>query len=171
MKTIFKSMKIPVLALALAGTLLSAGSVLSTPLSPGNASEAAAQLGARKVQLQKNADENAERTAAELARASMTAFQQEKRDERWAPQKESTLRGSFVRSGLAPGALKSVECRSSTCQLEIAPGADPMEAFKGQITIGNWLSASEPCGYTTFSNTSDSAQVPGSVRVYLQCAK
>jgi hypothetical protein len=167
MKTISNSMK----AAVLAGILLAAGSALSSPLSDGNVNETAAQFGARRVQLQKNADENAERKAAELSRALVTAFQQEKRDERWAPQKESKLRGSFVRSGLAPGALKSVECRSSTCQLEIAPGADPMEALKGQITIGNWLAANESCGYTTFSSTGESAQIPGSVRVYLHCAK
>jgi hypothetical protein len=47
-----------------------------------------------------------------------TAVKQEKRNEAWAAQKESELRASYAaEKGIPPGALKSVECRSSKCEL------------------------------------------------------
>lgn len=98
----------------------------------------------------------------------ISAFQQEQRNEAWATQKESMLRTSFMAAGLAPGSLKSVECHSSKCNLQIQSSTDPAEATRQLTAIGNWLVANVPCGFTVVSAPSP-VEAAGAASILLSC--
>jgi hypothetical protein len=64
------------------------------------------------------------RQSSDYENGLAAAMQSEKRDKGWATQTESALRGSFAtEDGLPHDALRSVECRSSKCKLELSLGA------------------------------------------------
>jgi hypothetical protein len=102
-----------------------------------------------------------------------TAVKEEKRNEAWAAQKESEVRKSYDADKSVPrGALKSVECRTSKCDLQLQPSGE--QSLKGtieqQIAINQWIGASQPCGYTMTTDPG-SGQVPGAVRIFLHCSR
>jgi hypothetical protein len=114
-------------------------------------------------------DTKAQQQVAEHLRRLAQALEQEKRVEPWATDMETRLRGSFVETGLGPGALNSVECRSSRCQVKIQPGADPMQGITQQMKVSKWLAAIANCGYTMVSGETNSGNAPLPVRIYVKC--
>jgi hypothetical protein len=74
--------------------------------------------------------------------------------------------------GVPPGALKSVECRSSKCdvQLQLSSEQSPKAAVEQQIAINQWIGASQPCGYT-MTTAPGSEQAPRAVRIFLFCSR
>jgi hypothetical protein len=129
----------------------------------------ASASGADPTVLEPFGDKKAQQQATEYLWRLAQALEQEKREEPWATDMETRLRGSFIGTGLDPGALNSVECRSSRCQLKIQPGADPMEVITQQMKVGKWLAVYVNCGYTMVSGTSNSGNAPLPVRIYIKC--
>lgn len=110
---------------------------------------------------------------ADYLKGLASAVKEEKRNDVWAAQKESELRSSYAADQRVPsGALKSVECRSSKCdvQLQLSTEQAPKPAVEQQIAINQWIGASQPCGYTMTTNPG-SEQVPGAVRIFLFCSR
>jgi hypothetical protein len=96
----------------------------------------------------------------------------EKRNDTWAAQKESELRSSYARTkGAPPGGLKSVECRSSKCDLKLQVSGEPASkaAIEQKIAINEWISESQPCGYTLTTTGPGVGQTPGAIRIFLDC--
>jgi hypothetical protein len=96
------------------------------------------------------------------------ALQSERRDDGWAKQTESALRGSFaVEESLPHDALSSVECRSTKCNLEVNLGAasSPAALVEQQAAITHWISVSQPCAFTM---TDPTAQT---IRIFLNCKR
>lgn len=126
--------------------------------------------------------EKARTQEAEFLKELASAILQEKRDETWAAKKESEVRASLSSrratgaTGMAgaPGTLKSVECRSSRCQLlvELSQAKQASESAGHPYSgINDWIAASEPCGYTISAEEAAPAAVPTSVRIFLNCPK
>jgi hypothetical protein len=108
------------------------------------------------------------RQSSDYENGLAAAMQSEKRDKGWATQTESALRGSFAtEDGLPHDALRSVECRSSKCKLELSLGAgkSPAALVGQQVATTHWMSVSQPCGYTM---TNPTAQT---VRIFLDCKR
>jgi hypothetical protein len=108
---------------------------------------------------------------AEYAKKLAAAVQIETRNDAWASQKEQDLRRSFSSKGKPQGALKSVECRSTKCdlQLEVATRDAPDAPAGPFAAINQWIAASQPCGYTIVAGDT-MAQGPGVIRIFLVCA-
>jgi hypothetical protein len=113
----------------------------------------------------------AEQRAAEFLERLFTGFQHEQRDNSWATREESRLRAAFMGPGLAPGDLKSVECRSTQCQLEISSSINPLDGVKKQLAVRNWLGTNVPCAYTMVAPVDNVGTRPSPVRVYVNCGK
>lgn len=96
------------------------------------------------------------------------AVREQPRNEAWASAREQQLRQSYAAHPSVPkDALKSVDCRQSRCELQlaIAPAAQgPQQA----LAIDQWIAWSQPCGYT-LTQDPGTAQGPGTVRVFLEC--
>jgi hypothetical protein len=120
---------------------------------------------------QKIDHEKAEQRAAEFLERLSTGFQHEQRDDSWATREESRLRAVFVGKGVEPGDLKSVECRSSQCLLQIASSMNPLDGIKKQLAVRNWLGANVPCAYTMVAPVESAGTMPAPVRVYVNCSK
>jgi hypothetical protein len=60
-----------------------------------------------------------ERKHKELMAAKESAFQQEPLDGQWAPQTSSSLREAMSNNPAMRDAVRTIECRSSTCRVEI----------------------------------------------------
>jgi hypothetical protein len=60
-----------------------------------------------------------QRKYKELIAAKETAFQQEPLDGQWAPQTSSSLREAMSKNPAMRDAVRNIECRSSTCRVEI----------------------------------------------------
>ena len=102
------------------------------------------------------------------------AVKAEKRNDTWAAQKESELRSSYARAeGAPPDGLKSVECRSSKCDLQLQVNAEgaSQAAIEHQMAINEWISGSQPCGYTLTTTGPGMEQTPGTIRIFLDCNK
>ena len=100
-----------------------------------------------------------------------TAVKEEKRDDVWASQMETELWTSYAaETNLPRGALKSVECRSSKCdlQLQLYPEHSPQATIERQMAINHWIAANQSCGYT-ITSAPGSAQAPGAMRIFLDC--
>jgi hypothetical protein len=98
------------------------------------------------------------------------AVQAEKRDDGWAAQKETALRTSFDAEGSLPrGALKSVECRSSKCRLELYLSAEssPRAVVEQQAAITHWIAVNQPCAYT-MTNPAAASQP---MLIFLDCKR
>jgi hypothetical protein len=111
---------------------------------------------------------DSQRQTADYLNGLAAAVRSEERDNAWAAQQESTLRDSFAAErGLPQGALRSVECRSSKCSLELYLSAEgsPAVTVKQQAAIGHWISVSQPCAYTM---TNPAAQP---IRIFLNCKR
>ena len=109
---------------------------------------------------------------AEYAKKLVAAVQAEARNEVWASQKEQELKTSYASSGNPRGVLKSVECRSTKCdlQLEVPTRAMP-DSFAGPVAAFNqWIAASQPCGYTIVASEV-LAPGPEAIRIVLDCAQ
>lgn len=114
---------------------------------------------------------DARRQSTDYLNRLAAAVQSEKRDDVWAAQKESALRDSFTAERTLPhGALKSVECRSSKCSLQLYLSAErsPTAAVEEQAAIARWISVSQPCAYTM---TMNSAVASETVLVFLDCGR
>jgi hypothetical protein len=110
---------------------------------------------------------------ADYLKGLATAVKEEKRNDVWAVQKETELRSSYaVEKGVPPGALKSIDCRSSKCDLQFQLRAEqsPKAPFEQHIAINEWIAASQPCGYT-MTPPPGAAQAPGELRIFLNCSK
>jgi hypothetical protein len=96
------------------------------------------------------------------------ALQSEQRDQEWATQTESALRGWFAAEGSLPhDALRSVECRRTKCNLEVNLGAgkSPAALVEQQAAVTHWISVSQPCAFTM---TDPTAQT---VSIFLNCKR
>ena len=90
-----------------------------------------------------------------------TALKAEKRDNTWAGQKESQLRISYATGkNLPPGALKSVECRRSKCELKLQEYTEEVALSSGRARecpqqldreSRLWLHPDNPAGFATSS--------------------
>jgi hypothetical protein len=99
------------------------------------------------------------------------AIREEKRNEAWAAQKESELRRSFsAEKGLQKVALKSVECRSSKCDLQFQVSLEEKETVEQRAAINYWIAANQPCGYT-MTTWPNPEQASGEIRVFLNCSE
>ena len=110
---------------------------------------------------------------ADYLKGLATAVKEEKRNDAWAAQKESELRSSYAaEKGIPPGALKSVECGSSKCDLQFQLSAEqsPKAAIEQQIAINQWIAGSQPCGYTMTIGPG-AEQAVGAIHIFLNCSK
>jgi hypothetical protein len=99
------------------------------------------------------------------------AVQAEKRDDGWATQRETALRTSFdAEASLPRGALKSVDCRSSKCRLELYLGSEnsPRTVVEQQAAITYWISVNQPCAYTM---TNPAAAASQEMLIFLDCKR
>ena len=111
---------------------------------------------------------DARRQSTDYVNGLAAALQLENRDNGWATQTESALRGSFAAEGSLPhDALRSVECRSTKCNLEVNLGAgrSPAALVEQQVAITHWISVTQPCTYTM---TNPAAQT---IRIFLNCKR
>jgi hypothetical protein len=110
---------------------------------------------------------------AEYLDGSATAVREEKRDDDWAALKEAELWASYaVGTSLPRGALKSVECRSSKCDLQLQVYVDQPSkaAVEQQIAIDHWIASNQSCSYT-MTTTLSSVQAPETMRIFLDCSE
>lgn len=101
------------------------------------------------------------------------SVKEEKRNDVWAAQKESELRSSYAaEKGVPPGALKSVNCGSSKCdlQFQLSPEQSPRATLEQQIAINQWIAGSQPCGYTMTTGPG-TERTTGAFHVFLNCSK
>jgi hypothetical protein len=97
-------------------------------------------------------------------------IREEKRNEAWAAKKESELRSSFsAEKGHQNDVLKSVECRSSKCdlQFQVSEGKDSVEQ---RAAINQWIAATQPCGYT-MTPWPNPEQPSAEIRAFLNCGE
>jgi hypothetical protein len=89
-----------------------------------------------------------------------------------ASQKEQELKSSYASSGNPRGVLKSVECRSTKCDLQLeVPTRDMPESPAGPIAaVNEWIAASQPCGYTIVAGEV-LARGPETIRIVIDCAQ
>jgi hypothetical protein len=158
MNTHLKPM-IPALAAVLAG--LTTVDALSTT------TRADSQLAAQSM-----ADtQDARAQQADYVKGLAAAVRQERRNDAWAAQKEAQLRTSYATApGVPPSALKSVECRSSKCDLQIQSSAEPGVATAQQMAVSNWLAVREPCGFTIARGPA-LEEAPGVLRIFVNCGQ
>jgi hypothetical protein len=86
---------------------------------------------------------DARRQSTAYVNGLAAALQSEKREDGWAMQTESALRGSFAVEGGPPhDALKSVERSSTKCNIEVNLGAasSPAALVEQQAAITHWIS-------------------------------
>jgi hypothetical protein len=113
---------------------------------------------------------DARRQSAEHLNGLAGAVQAEKRDDGWAAQKEIALRTSFDSEGSLPrGVLKSVECRSSKCRLELYLSAEssPRAIVEQQAAITHWIAVNQPCAYTMTNPAAASQEM----LIFLDCKR
>jgi hypothetical protein len=107
----------------------------------------------------------------EYLRGLEEAIREEKRNEAWAAQKESELRRSFsAEKGIPNGTLKSVECRSSNCDLQFQVSAEEKQTVEQRAAINNWIATSQPCGYT-MTTWPNPEQPSGEIRIFINCSE
>ena len=175
MKTHFKP-----LIKFLAAFLVALGTVACTNISAQKQSASHNQpatspalTGAQLAEQQIAAIEKTRVQEADYLKGLATTVKGEKRNDAWAAQKESELWTSYAaEKGIPRGALKSVECRSSKCDLQLQVSAEqsPKAAVEQQIAINQWIAWSQPCGYT-MTTGSGLEQPPGAIRIFLDCSK
>ena len=109
---------------------------------------------------------------AEYAKKLAAAVQAETRNDSWASQKEQELKTSYASSGNPRGALKSVDCRSTKCDLLLeVPARDMPDSPAGSIaSVNQWIAASQPCGYTIVAGEA-LALGPEAIRIVIDCSQ
>jgi hypothetical protein len=109
----------------------------------------------------------------DFVNALAAAVQNEQRDYAWAQQTETGLRKSFASTRLAAGGLKSVDCRSSKCDIQLQLGATKslQAATDQQTAITRWISAGTPCSYTVVPRQDPLATSAAVMHIYLTCNK
>jgi len=109
---------------------------------------------------------------AEHAKKLAAAVQAETRNDSWASKKEQELRASYASSGNPRGVLKSVDCRSTKCDLLLeVPARDMPDSPAGSIaSVNQWIAASQPCGYTIVAGGALTLG-PGAVRIVIDCSQ
>jgi hypothetical protein len=113
---------------------------------------------------------DARRQSTEYLNGLAGAVQAEKRDDGWAAQKETALRTSLDAEGSLPrGTLKSVECRSSKCsiQLYLSAKRSPRAVVEQQAAITHWIAVSQPCAYTMTNPAAASQEM----LIFLDCKR
>src|SRR4030095_12820445 len=76
----------------------------------------------------------AERANQNAALARDTAFRAEQADARWSGSTAAALRQVLTTPGDAAGAVRAVDCRTTTCRVELVPGAaGDMNEFLAQV--------------------------------------
>jgi hypothetical protein len=151
-----------------AAVLLLVGSVAaceSAPTSTASRAELAEQHAA--------SIRNAGARETDYLNSLAAAVAREARNEGWATQKETELRRTSDADQSFPrGALKSVNCRASKCDLQLELG-DVLSAGRADeqlAAINYWIAHSQPCGYT-LAPAAGSTPTPRTVRVFLDCGK
>jgi hypothetical protein len=128
------------------------------------------------------ADEAAQKHVATLKKAQSArsdyiagvtdAVRNEKVDTNWAMQKENEIRNSYAAQNLPSGSLKTVECHSSKCvlELELPTSDDPKDIIEGDLAVDRWMASAQKCGYTIAKGI-DEQKGPSSVRIIVNCGK
>ena len=100
-----------------------------------------------------------------------SSIRNEKREESWASQQESSLRRSF--SSQVGGGLKTIDCRTTRCGIEIdlVASESPQAALDRQIKIMNWISVNTDCGFTLVPGQQLTSMAASKVRIYLDCQR
>ena len=125
---------------------------------------------AQRAELQKTSLQNARTQELEYLKGQEKAVKEEKRNEAWAAQKESALRKSFsTEKGLQNDILKSVECRSSKCDLQFQLSSEEKETVEQRAAIDHWIAANQPCGYTMTTGLNPQ-QASKEIRIFLNCS-
>jgi hypothetical protein len=95
----------------------------------------------------------------------------EERNEAWAAKKESELRRSLsAEKGLRNDVLKSVECRSSKCDLQFQVSLEGKDSVEQRAAIDHWIAATQPCGYT-MTPWPNPEQPSAEIRAFLNCGE
>jgi hypothetical protein len=97
----------------------------------------------------------------------------ERRGDVWADRKEASIRASYTANiGARNGALRSIECRTSRCELSFmgSTSRSPGAMVAQQSAAASWLAANEPCGFT-LAPESFTAQGFSTMRVFIDCAR
>lgn len=121
---------------------------------------------------QRQAIQKARAEEAEHVKKLAAAVQAESRNDAWAAPKEQELKTSYASSGNPRGALKSVECRSTKCDLQLElPTSDRTDSPAGPVAaVNQWIAASQPCGYTVFGGEA-LERGPAAIRIVIDCAQ
>jgi hypothetical protein len=115
--------------------------------------------------------QNAHSQELEYLKSLEKTIREEKRNEAWATKKESELRSSFsAEKSLPNGALKSVDCRSSKCDLQFQVSPGETQTVEQQVAINHWIATSQPCGYT-MTPWPNPEQESAEIRVFLSCSE
>ena len=115
---------------------------------------------------------NAEAQDAAYVGRLASALKGEKRDQAWARRKEFDLWMSYADGKkLTRGNLKTVECRTSKCELLLQSNTrnSLLATVQEEFAIDRWI-ASQGCGYTRAAIPA-SLQSPRSIRIFLDCGK
>ena len=164
----FESLIRPVSAILLVlGVAACADSSTTTsPTSTPTPTASRAELAEQHVASIRNASA---REAGHL-NALAAAVAAEPRNDTWATQKEAELRRTSAAEQRFPrGALKSVNCRSSKCDLQLE-GPPAGRVDEQWAAVNYWIAASQPCGYT-MAPAPGSTQAARAVRIFLDCGK
>jgi hypothetical protein len=160
-KTLLKPASVLLLAWSAAACESTAPSQTSSP-SP-------AELAERHVA----AIRNAQAQEAAHLNALAAAVAAEPRNDAWASPKETELRQTFAtEQGLPRDALKSVNCRSSKCDLQLDLRPLPQAARPDQqwAAVNYWIANSQPCGYT-MAPAPGAGRLSRAIRIFLDCGK
>jgi hypothetical protein len=109
---------------------------------------------------------------ARFLKTLASGVQNELRNDAWAQNQEAALRASYSGDPRLPnGALRTVDCRSSKCelQLEMNPPRQPFTVADQYHAVNRWIAAHQPCAYT-LAMPSVSAGIPEKALIYLDCA-
>jgi len=97
----------------------------------------------------------------------------EQRNDAWAKDQEAALRASYNADPRLPrGSLRSVDCRSSKCELllQMGPWRQASAALDQYHAINSWIAASDACGYT-LAAAPPPQETAGTARIFLDCAQ
>lgn len=142
-------------------------------VSPPTCAQLAAATRVQRAEQELDSIRKAKLHVSDYLNKLATAVKEETRNDSWATKKESGLRTTYAAERSLPkGALKSVECRSTRCALQLQLGAEqsPETMIEQQAAVSRWISMTQPCGYT-MTNAIASPGARGVIRVFLDCRK
>jgi hypothetical protein len=143
----------------------------SPPPNPQNAEQQIPLTNAKRAEQQIALLQKARTQELEYLKELEKTIREEKRNEAWAAQKETELRKSFsAEKGLQNGVLKSVECRSSKCDLQFQVSLERKGSVEQLAAINHWIAATQACGYT-ITPWPNPEQLSGEIRVFLNCGE